>query len=61
MPSMEINVDFEVFCDCGENLSVKSNAELARRGGGQVITVPPCSKCCADTFDQGLKAGRDEA
>ena len=53
MPSFE--VEFEVFCSCGEGLCNQSMGSLMRRG--PIVTVEPCDKCLIKAYDKGYDEG----
>jgi len=53
MPSFE--VEFEVFCSCGEGLCGQSVGSLDR--GGPRVTVEPCEKCKDRAYEDGYDSG----
>lgn len=64
MPSFD--VEFEVFCSCGEGLCNQSRGENKRgyHGHSPCVTVEPCDKCkdkAADIgYDKGYQEGYDK-
>ena len=55
MPSFEI--DFEVYCSCGNGLCNQSEGSNKR---GPQVTVEPCEKCLAKEYDHGYDIGYAE-
>lgn len=53
------NVDFEVFCLCGEGLCNQSVAESGRRG--LKVIVSPCPKCQEKAYERGYDKGTEDA
>jgi deoxycytidylate deaminase len=56
----EFNVEFEVFCSCGNGLCNQSDGGNSNRRGTPYVTVEPCKKCIelakSDGFDEGVKS-----
>lgn len=65
MPTLEL--DFEVWCSCGEGLCNQS--EATNKHGRKGIIVEPCKRCMekerdageSDGYDRGLEDGREDA
>jgi len=55
MPSFE--VEFEVFCSCGEGLCSQSEGSSGR--GGPRVTVEPCEKCKDAAYEEGAESERE--
>ena len=53
MPTFEI--EFEVYCSCGEGLCNQSVGELRREN--LRVTVEPCEKCLKKEKDDGWEEG----
>ena len=53
MPTFE--VEFEVYCSCGEDLCNQSVGELKRKN--LRVTVEPCEKCLEKEKEDGRKTG----
>ena len=53
MPTFE--VEFEVYCSCGEGLCNQSVGELKRKN--LRVTVEPCEKCLEKEKEDGRKTG----
>ena len=56
MPTFE--VEFEVFCSCGEGLCSQSEGSSGR--GGPRVTVEPCEKCKDAAYEEGADKGYDQ-
>jgi hypothetical protein len=56
MPSFE--VEFEVYCSCGEHLCNQSTGSSNKRG--PAVTVEPCQKCLKKEYDSGYDDGYKE-
>jgi hypothetical protein len=56
MPSFE--VEFEVYCDCGVGLCLKSTGSNGR--GGPRVTVEPCEKCIESAKGEGYYEGFED-
>ena len=56
MPTFE--VEFEVFCSCGEGLCNQSTTSLTRQG--LIVKVEPCEKCLKKAQDDGWEIGYEE-
>lgn len=59
MPSVNTDIELRIFCDCGEDLTRKCDAEN-KRGEG-VVTVPVCQVCTDKAFEEGVKEGREQS
>lgn len=59
MPSFDIEVEFEVFCSCGNGLCNQSVAKSDSRRRLSV-TVEPCEKCKRKNYDDGYEDGYDK-
>jgi len=57
MPTFD--VEFEVFCSCGEGLCNQSVASNTPRG--LFVTVEPCEKCKTASYDEGYDKGYADA
>lgn len=55
MPEMEVEVAFEVICECGNGLCGQTRTST-RRGMPQVI-VDPCEKCLERRSKKVIKKG----
>ena len=53
MPTFE--VEFEVYCSCGEDLCNQSITSLTRQG--LIVKVDPCEKCLRKAQDDGWETG----
>lgn len=51
--TIEVSIDFEVWCSCGNGLCAQSQN---KRGG---IQVEPCERCLKDAWDEGYSEGQD--
>ena len=58
MPTLEL--EFEVYCSCGEGLCRQTNE--GRTGGRDMpfITVQPCEKCITKAHQEGYDQGHDK-
>ena len=54
---VEVTIDIEVWCDCGEGLCNQSVTERHGRG----IVVTPCEKCMEVEYERGRGDGIIEA
>ena len=63
MPVLEL--DFEVYCSCGEGLCNQTIEGRTRGRGMLFITVSPCEKCLAlakeEGYEEGYSKGYDQA
>ena len=57
MPSFE--VEFEVFCSCGEGLCNQATGDLSPRGNS--VTTEPCTNCLSREYDRGYDDGYEAA
>jgi len=57
MPVFNINVDFEVFCSCGEGLCNSCTVGTTTRRGMPYIEVEPCQKCLDKQYELGVEEG----
>lgn len=57
MPSFE--VEFEVYCECGEGLCMQSTG--GNDGRGPKVTVEPCTLCLENAKSEGHDEGYEEA
>lgn len=57
MPTFELN--FEVFCSCGEGLC--NNSQEGSNGHSQYIEIEPCQKCLAKSYEEGVDYGYEKA
>ena len=55
MPTLEL--DFEVWCSCGEGLCNQTDTRGRQKRVG--ITISPCEKCLSREYDKGFKDGAD--
>ena len=64
MPEMEITLEFEVYCSCGEGLCGQTETRRSRNRGMPQLVVEPCEKCLgrAETkgSDKSYEQGRDQ-
>ena len=59
MPSFE--VEFEVFCSCGEGLcNQATGGQSSYPTRSPIITVEPCQKCLSDKYDEGYDKGYND-
>jgi len=56
MPTL--NLEFEVFCSCGNGLC--NNSTEGSNGHSQYITVEPCAECLASNYEEGHEKGHEE-
>jgi hypothetical protein len=54
-----IDVDFEVFCSCGNGLCNQSETRSSRHRGTPQVVVEPCEKCLASARTDGATEGAD--
>lgn len=67
MPDFDLNIDFEVWCSCGNSLC--NQASTNNSGKSPSVTIEPCEKCINsardegydDGYEQGLDEGRSES
>lgn len=58
--SVEINVEFEVFCEnCGAGLCNQSKGGQTYGRGQPYVSVKPCEKCIAFAKEESFSSGRD--
>lgn len=50
MATMKFEVEVEVFCTCGDELTVK-------RVGDGTLNVEPCDRCLTDKYNEGYDEG----
>ena len=55
----EFDVEFEVYCSCGEGLCGQSTGTNSR--GSLYVTVEPCEKCVENAKDDGYNEGYEKA
>lgn len=58
MPALEL--EFEVYCACGEGLCQQTTEGRTRGRGMPFITVTPCEKCMERARDEGYSMGYGE-
>ena len=62
MPNFD--VEFEVFCSCGEGLCNVSETRVSRNRSVPQVVVEPCSKCVDKAknsgYDEGYKTGQKD-
>lgn len=62
MPTLNVTldgeIDFEVFCVCGNGLCKVTEVEQSY--GKNRITIEPCDKCMAAEYDEGFQTGYDQ-
>ena len=56
MPTLEL--EFEVFCSCGEGLC--NNSREGHNRHSQYITVEPCQKCLDRSYEDGVDDGYEK-
>uniref|UniRef100_A0A6M3JTM4 Uncharacterized protein n=1 Tax=viral metagenome TaxID=1070528 RepID=A0A6M3JTM4_9ZZZZ len=56
MPTLELN--FEVYCECGNGLC--GNSTEGHNRHSQFIVISPCEKCLNASYEQGLEEGYAE-
>ena len=59
MPVLQL--EFEVYCACGNGLCNQSTEGSDIYGRGQYITIEPCDKCLDTKYDEGYQEGYSEA
>lgn len=60
MPTFQIDVEFEVFCDsCGAGLC-RQTRENNSGGRGLSISVEPCERCLTKANDSGYEKGYEQ-
>ena len=53
MPTMNVDVDFQVWCSCGEGLCHATSCR------GSHVTVEPCPVCLEKAKEEGYSDGYD--
>lgn len=53
-----LNLEFEVYCSCGEGLC--NNSIEGENGHSKHITVTPCEKCRSYEYDRGYDDGYEK-
>lgn len=56
MPTITNDIDFEVFCSCGNGLCNQTTVEYNR--GVPYITIKPCDRCLEKAVSKGYDEGR---
>lgn len=57
MPILE--VDFDVYCSCGNGLCNQTEVVLSRRKDGlPQVVIEPCERCLEKTRDDGYDEGK---
>jgi len=59
-PSFNVEVEFDVYCECGEGLCNISEADDYTRGHPRRVTVGRCPKCHDDSWDSGYNVGYND-
>ena len=59
MPALEL--EFEVYCSCGEGLCQQTTEGQTRGRGMPFITVEPCEHCISEAHDKIYDKGYDQA
>jgi hypothetical protein len=52
------DIDFSVYCSCGEGLCNQSTT--SQRGNRNDLTIKPCQKCLDDAERKGYERGYEE-
>jgi hypothetical protein len=60
MATIDTEIEIEVQCECGNELTVKSTDGSRYGFGGKIITVEPCEDCKAEADEEGYNRGYDE-
>lgn len=58
MPTLDI--DFDVYCSCGNGLCAQTDVKYGHRGAISVI-IEPCDKCLDKAQEAGYERGFDAA
>jgi len=53
-------VEFEVFCSCGEGICNQSEGRQSRHRGMPQVVVEPCPKCMEAAKEAGREDGYDQ-
>jgi hypothetical protein len=61
MPEFNIDVEFEVWCSCGEGLCGQSEGNNRGRNGSPGVIVEPCQKCLDTAKNEGYENGYQDA
>jgi len=56
---LSFDVEFSVFCECGEDLTYAASADSNDKGHD--VTVPPCPACMEDAREAGREEGNDDS
>jgi hypothetical protein len=55
-----VDVEFEVFCQCGAGLCNQSDTRSSRARGMPQVVVEPCEKCLKQAAEKAADDVRDE-
>ena len=58
MPEINIAIEFDVYCDCGNALC--GQTRVSRNRGMPQIVIEPCRKCLEEARDKAFDEGFEE-
>ena len=56
---LSFDVEFSVFCECGDELTYAASADSSNKGHD--VTVSACPACCDDAREEGREEGNDDS
>ena len=57
---LSFDIEFEVFCTCGNGLCHQSKIRTSWNRGANQIVVEPCRVCSSEKYDEGNRDGYQE-